>query len=128
MKLTFPNADLVRLVADATEKWPNGHQPLHGDDNGAGFWIVGDHGVYLVHNGNKPDDEAAVVVYARECNPETLPFDEWWENKRASFGGDDGADFIEPEIIINAACDGCDVEMTFTESEMSVFSIKAELP
>ncbi|THK37626.1 DUF3085 domain-containing protein [Ensifer sp. MPMI2T] len=126
MKLTFPNADLKKLVDDAFAKWPNGHQSLWGQENGQGFWVVGDQGVYLMHNAILPEGEKAFVVYAVECNPETLPFDEWWDTKRATFGGDDGADFIEAEVIFNAASDGCDIEMTFTESEMSILAVMAE--
>ncbi|MEJ6847532.1 DUF3085 domain-containing protein [Sinorhizobium fredii] len=124
MKLTFANADLVRLVADATEKWPNGCMPLWDEETGAGFWIVGDQGVYLMHNGNRPEGDKAVVAYARECNPDTLSFDEWWQSKRASFGGDDGADFIEPEAIINAASEGCDVEMLFSDDSMTITVVR----
>lgn len=124
MKLTFPNAELVKLVADATEKWPTGHQPLHGVDNGAGFWIVGDHGVYLMHNGTRPEGEESVVVYARECDPTKMEFDDWWDAKRASFGGDDGVDFIPPTFIINAACNGSDIEIDFADDAMSMFEVK----
>jgi len=42
-------------------------------------------------------NESAFVVYAKECNPTKLKFDEWRENKRASFGGDDGVEFIDLE-------------------------------
>lgn len=105
MKLTFPQDKLVRLVADATAAWPKGVVPTPYHDEAArpGFWLVGDEGVYLMHNGKRQDGEKPVVVYATECNPEKLPFDEWWENKRASFGGDDGVEYLPPELIITAA-------------------------
>ena len=41
----------------------------------------------------KPGDRN-FVVYARECDPTKLQFETWWANKRASFGGDDGVEFI----------------------------------
>lgn len=73
----------------------------------AGLWIVGDQGVYLMsngnphfHNPNNPENpKSSFVVYAKECDPHKLPFDEWYENKRAAFGGDDGSEFISAETI-----------------------------
>lgn len=124
MKLSFPNAELVKLVEDATAKWPTGHQSLYGEDHGAGFWIVGDHGVYLMHNGNRPDGENPVVVYARECDPTKMEFDDWWDAKRASFGGDDGVDFIPAAFVINAACNGNDIEIDFADDAMSMLEVK----
>ncbi|WP_405044927.1 DUF3085 domain-containing protein [Paraburkholderia sp. USG1] len=33
-----------------------------------------------------------VIAWAVECNPDTVPFDDWWERARVEFGGDD---FVE---------------------------------
>lgn len=81
-------------------------EPLYERKTGKGFWLVGDHGVYLMANTkdgprakNRKKDESAFVVYAKECDPTKLEFDEWWGNKRASFGGDDGVEFIDLEGI-----------------------------
>lgn len=85
------------------------------DTKKPGFWLVGDQGVYLMSNGSPhlpkepgASDEKSLVAYAKECNPETMDFDDWWEAKQRSFGGDDGVEFIDiasiPEhgrIIIN---------------------------
>jgi hypothetical protein len=65
---------------------------LYDQDTGKGLWLVGDQGVYLMPNtehAGKPN-----VVYAKECDPTKLNFDKWWQAKRASFGGDDGVEFI----------------------------------
>lgn len=72
---------------------------LYDQDTGKGFWLVGDQGVYLMPNtvGAQP------VIYARECDPTKLDFDLWWQNKRASFGADDGVEFVPMEIIENLA-------------------------
>lgn len=77
-----------------------------------GFMLVGDQGVYLLpntvdgkHNVSKGKDDSFFVIYAKECDPTKLDFDTWWENKRASFGGDDGAEFVamtEIESMITA--------------------------
>ena len=40
-----------------------------------------------------------IVVYARECDPTKLEFDAWWAAKRATFGDDDGIEFIPIEDI-----------------------------
>lgn len=49
------------------------------------LWLVGDEGVYFMGA-----DSTEEIIYAEECNPERLPFDEWWAVKQATWGGDDG--------------------------------------
>jgi len=70
----------------------------------AGLYLVGDNGVYLMSNGDpgllKPEG-GNVVVFANECNPETMDFDDWWGAKQASFGGDDGVELIEAHDATN---------------------------
>lgn len=39
------------------------------------------------------------VCYAKEVDPENMAFDDWWEAKRASFGGDDGTVFLPADAI-----------------------------
>ena len=47
--------------------------------------LVGDEGVYLMQNGQSIGEGRQPLVYANECNPEKLPFDEWWRtNARPS--------------------------------------------
>jgi len=73
-----------------------------------GLFLAGDHGVYLMSNGKpnlqieggKPNQ--SFVVYAREIDPTTLPFDTWWEAKRRIFGRDDGADLVPLDAIETA--------------------------
>jgi Protein of unknown function (DUF3085) len=38
------------------------------------------------------EGETRTIAYARECNP--TKSDDWWHVKRATFGGDDGVEFI----------------------------------
>jgi hypothetical protein len=121
-RLTFANADLVALVRDATDQWPKGVRETFGQDETVpGFWLVGDHGVYLMHNGIERGTPNQ--VYARECNPDTMEFDVWWHQKEATFGGDDGVEYIEPAFIINAACDGHDLMITFEEDAFTIAAI-----
>lgn len=59
--------------------------------------LVGDQGVYLMSNGRPPDkrdaQDGCFVAYARGLNPHTDP--DWWQTKRATYGGDDGADILD---------------------------------
>jgi Protein of unknown function (DUF3085) len=93
--LTFP---VGRVLAAVTEAY-RGPNPctLYGVGTGPGLWLVGDEGVYLMPNTNaKP----RTIVYARECDPTKLPFDTWWENKQATFGGGDGIEFIAAKDLM----------------------------
>jgi hypothetical protein len=49
--------------------------------------LVGDHGVYFMNPSEKPP---RTCVYANGCNPNTD--ENWWMEKSATFGGDDGAE------------------------------------
>ena len=123
MHLTFKNDALKVLLADAQAKWPNGTRASYGQEDNPpkGFWIVGDEGVYLMHNGRGAEgseDTKAVVAYAAECNPKAMEFDDWWANKRATFGGDDGVDFIEPDFILDCIAKGRDLHVHFTADSM----------
>lgn len=69
---------------------------------GPGLILVGDHGVYFLANiPNEAVTAAGVphVAYAAEVNPETLPFDAWYDAKRDSFGPDDGTVLLEEALI-----------------------------
>lgn len=63
-----------------------------------GLLFVGDDGVYLMSNG-KPRAPGEHVVYADQCNPKVMPFDQWWDAKRTIYGGDDGADFVPASVV-----------------------------
>ena len=121
-KLTWNAADLVRLLEDAEASWPAGRRASWGQDDNppAGFWLVGDNGVYLMHNGVKPDGEKPLVVYANECNPDTQPFDEWWANKNDTFGGDDGVDYFEAAQIRECVRLGGTFIIEFTRDQLTM--------
>ncbi len=62
--------------------------------------LVGDDGVYWMSGVSyedhiKNEEGKADVCYAHNCNPHTQDFDEWWDAKQMTFGGDDGVDSIE---------------------------------
>lgn len=120
MKLTFPLAQLRTLLAQAEARWPLGLRSRWGIKDPAGFWLIGDQGVYLMHNGHYVEGEQC-VVYAKECDPTTMPFEQWWSAKRSSFGGDDGCEFIDEEVVRDAIDAGSPLIIEFTDTAMSVF-------
>lgn len=123
LPLTFPNADLKRLLADADRQWPTGVLPLYGEVTGRGWWLVGDEGVYLMHNGLRVHEKPN-VVYAVECDPTTLDFDSWWNMKRSTWGGDDGCEFIDEATLRPLIERGSDVVFEFDGNSMSILSIE----
>ena len=75
--------------------------------------LVGDQGVYLMNhsektmprkNGKGKKEGWSQVVFAEECNPHKLDFDEWRYNKEDSFGGDDGCE-IYPIRNLEIMCE-----------------------
>lgn len=94
MKLHFPwpeGAKALDEVRAATIV-----RPLYEQVTGKGLWLVGDQGVYLMPN---TVGETRTIAYAKECDPTKCEFDDWWNVKRATFGGDDGVEFISIEEI-----------------------------
>ena len=122
-RLTFSNANMAALLSKAEAAWPQEIQPLYGEVTGPGFWLVGDEGVYLMHNGKGVDGKQP-VAYAIECDPTALPFDDWWEAKRRTFGGDDGVEFIEADIIRAMVAKGESLEIEFADGSMSLIAVK----
>lgn len=104
-RLSWSPADLAALLADARECWPRGTNSTWGQDENPppGFWLIGDHGVYLMHNGVSAEGQKQPVAYAIECNPKKMGFDDWWAAKSATFGADDGTEYFEPEQIVKCA-------------------------
>ena len=95
MKLHFPWPEVAKALDEV--RAATVVNPLYEQVTGKGLWLVGDDGVYLMPNTQcegKPN-----VVYARECDPTKLEFDEWWGVKQDTFGGDDGVEFISIEEI-----------------------------
>lgn len=97
--LTFDRAGVLARLAhsEGSSKWKESYE----GDQEPGLWLVGDQGVYLMSNGDpgeRTGKDSLAVVYARECDPRGN-FDEWWAVKRATFGGDDGCEFIPAETF-----------------------------
>lgn len=121
MRLTFPAAPLRDLLISAEARWPKGLRERYGEpDDGPGLWLVGDQGVYLMSNAVLDEGEKPVVVYAAECDPTTMDFDEWWAAKNASFGGDDGVEFIDADTIRAAVRDESPLLVTLSPNQMAI--------
>jgi hypothetical protein len=121
MRLTFAAEQLRELLAHAETRWPIALRPRWGIEDPAGFWLVGDKGVYLMHNGAAIGTKQK-VVYAEECNPDTMSFDQWWAAKQASFGGDDGCEFIDADVVRDALAADSPLVIEFTETTISIFT------
>ncbi len=111
MKLHFPWDEVAQLVQEInTAKTA---RTLYGEVTGKGLWLVGDQGVYLmpnttdgIHHSKRGPKDKLLVAYAKECNPDKMEFDEWWDAKQHSFGGDDGTEFLKVEEILAMVVEG----------------------
>lgn len=96
MKLHFPWAALAPLFEELDTATTI--RELYGRTTEKGLWIIGDQGIYVMANTTNgvhhKSSEKPLVVYATECDPTKLDFDTWWSVKQASFGGDDGIDYL----------------------------------
>jgi hypothetical protein len=115
MRLTF-NKNIVKQLREHAASATT-HRSTYGQDKpGPGLWLVGDEGVYLMSNGHPHQD---LVAYAKQCNPKTMPFDQWWAAKQATFGGDDGVEFID----LSAIPESGDVEIEITPNTLTVYGM-----
>lgn len=106
------------------------HRAMWGEkDANAALWLVGDQGVYLMSNGSPIDNVAkdgkpvtSFVAYAEGCNPNADDFDEWYDNKRSIFGGDDGADALPwcDTVVRKVKAGAKKVIILLTESEIKM--------
>jgi len=88
-----------------------------------GLHLVGDQGIYLMSQESSDAVKKtgiSHVAYAKECNPEVMAFDDWWEAKRAGFGGDDGVDFLSEDAILQCAPPGGILAIDLTPESMSL--------
>jgi hypothetical protein len=104
-RLTFPLEGCL-LLAEHVRNAPK-QATLYGKVTELCLWLVGDQGVYLMSPGRphlpKEDNpEHHHVIYAVECDPDTMEFDDWWINKQNSFGGDDGCETIPLSLFDGA--------------------------
>jgi hypothetical protein len=120
MKLHFPWPEVAKVLDEV--RAATVVKPLYQRVTGKGLWLVGDEGVYLMPN---TEGETHTFAYAKECDPTELDFDDWWNVKRATFGGDDGVEFISIEEIekISAGRPGAEpmsLCIDFTPTRMTI--------
>ena len=86
MSLRFRGSDLRPVLAEAIA-------------NQCRVALAKDQGVYfLAERGERrPDGRVKLLAYAVGCNPDTDPFDDWWELARTELGGDDFGEFLDPK-------------------------------
>lgn len=105
-KLKFPAAGLKKIMAD-----------------NEAIRLVGDDGVYFLpaydpkRAPNTPYDPDE-IVYAEGCNPKVDEFDDWWEKKRATFGGDDGCEEIPVAVLLQALGDQDFLTVSFAKKSL----------
>lgn len=127
--LTFRYAELKSLLAYAKQQWPKEIRTGMGQPSKRGFWLVGDEGVYLMHNGQRDAKlDQQPLVYATECNPVTMPFDDWWEAKRRTFGGDDGVEFIPAKTVEAAVAAKSDLTVRFMGTKFECSHVEKVKP
>lgn len=104
MKLTFSRKELEALIEWQKENGSTLKAPYTDEKIQPSLVMVGDHGVYFMNYSDKSNpivegESSQHVAYAREVNPLTMEFDEWWDMKRESWGADDGVIPIPIKLI-----------------------------
>lgn len=115
-----------RIDARMNGGFRNPHYGLApGKDEKPGVWLVGDEGVYIMSNGKLADGQRSFVIYAEECDPKTNP--DYWHYKRQYFGGDDGIDFLDAELLvlsIEALASATHLTIEMTDDSMAITPIR----
>lgn len=96
-----------------------------GKDEKPGVWLVGDEGVYVMSNGKLAEGQRPLVVHAEECDPKTNP--DYWHYKRRHFGGDDGIDFLDAEMLVKliaATPAATHLTIATTDDSMSITPVR----
>src|SRR3954462_14759989 len=127
MRMHFERAGVEKILDQLRQGTGFRHAyQLEGLDSGELrplIWLVGDQGVYLMANTIRAEGEKVFVVYARECNPETMDFDSWWTAKNTGFGGDDGVvdiEFVDLERMLAPYPPGMALEVELTPTTIAI--------
>ena len=128
MKLTFDAQTVERLIemTEALRVGVSSYSAVGACVAGPrqrGLHLVGDQGVYVMSNAENqprlPGSDRLSVCFADQVNPFEMEFDDWWEAKQASFGSDDGTEFIpidEAKRWLAGASKGkCVLDLSSTE-------------
>ena len=129
---TFPILAVRKVIergmADAANNggFRNPYYGTRPDEGEApGLWVVGDHGVYAMSNGKLAAGDRPLVLYSEQCHPIGNP--DWYDYKRRHFGGDDGIEFIDAELLVplfdrNFRCTHLHVQLTGRQVSLSLIT------
>lgn len=116
MSLRFKGADLRPVLAEAVA-------------NQSRVILAKDQGVYFLAEGGerRPDGRLKLLAYAVGCNPDTDPFDDWWELARAELGGDDFGEFFDPSdgVFARILHSTDDLMLSATDTHLSLEAVPA---
>lgn len=131
VKLHFKTSEVKKLVdhVEACKKF----RGVYGMETSfkPGLILVGDDGVYLMSNGlpnltkDKTKKNKNFVAYAEESNPEKMEFDDYRHAKEATFGHDDGAEFLDIasfQFVKTTKEEVFTIKITETQIEISVLA------
>lgn len=114
MSLQFKGTDLRPVLSEAIA-------------NRCRVILVKDQGVYFLaeHGAHHPNGSQVLVAYAVGCNPDTDPFDDWWELARSELGGDDFGEFFDSKSTVFARIlhSDDDLELSATDTHLSVQAV-----
>ncbi|MGR0116439.1 DUF3085 domain-containing protein [Ralstonia pseudosolanacearum] len=91
MALRFKNADLRAVLLEASARQTR-------------VVLVKDQGVYFLaeHGERLPNGTQKLIAYAVGCNPNVDAFDDWWGRAKNELGGDDFAEYFNPQTRVFA--------------------------
>ncbi|MCC8445513.1 DUF3085 domain-containing protein [Xanthomonas translucens] len=111
MSLRFKGSDLRPVLTEAI-------------DSQCRVMLVKDQGVYFLaeHGERRPDGRVKLLAYAVGCNPDTDPFDNWWELARDELGGDDFAEYFDPkdDVFTRMLHSAADLVLSATATHLSL--------
>lgn len=105
--LTFDRDAIAAILAHSQQA--KDRSPTYGQEAPVppGAMLVSDNGIYIMSNGRNAKGQhgwrAHPVAYAHQCNPDTMPFDDWWAVKSRAFGGSDHCEFLD-EYLLHYLC------------------------
>lgn len=92
--------------------------------------LAKDQGVYfLAEFGERtPEGRRKLLAYAVGCNPDTDPFDDWWELANAELGGDDFGEFFDSQepVFTHILNSEDDLQLSATPTHLSLEAIPPE--
>jgi hypothetical protein len=95
------NLEQLEPIIEWAQRQQPGYYPYTTDPAPRGLLFVKDQGIYLMANTNtrqlREDGTWTVVCYAEHYGPDA----DWWKVREAA-GGDDFAEFLPLELMVNA--------------------------